>query len=232
MCAPVRDQFEFDGRMFTIADGYIFDKRISDMVNKYFTNPVVTTANIGHNFKFGLEKKKVVLKTIHYNTRDDKEVPVITYRDGFRKVEVVPEPIWRRYDQYSFDSGFPKRKKLAGIECWKYDFKGYDVKINDKILIVTKNSDSEKHERYVLTFKNSKLVKTDLWLPGGDLQGLVDWTGYDYYGGRGFKTLYDEGFTKEEIPGAYELIRNKVLTAEEWEKNMEDALKKMVNHES
>jgi hypothetical protein len=224
MCAPVRDLFGFDGKVYAIADGYPFKvDNIEKMISKYLTEPQITTSGIQIQRVFGLIDKKVILKKILYTSTNNAKVPVLSYRGLLKNIKVVPTPVWNKAEIWTFSKSGPHKKEEVRINYWEYAFpEKYGVKADGKVLISTRNQDSGKNERYVLTFEDAELVKTDLWLPGGDLQGLIDMTCFDYYSGKGFQALYDEGFTEDEI----EDRSSAMLTPKEWDKQMKESFAK------
>ena len=197
MCCPTFPRMILHGKIYEITDSNNRDiPDAEDILGHILNEPALTTsAGSGLVTIYGFSSKDNVfsIQNVLYVPRHMEKAPVFqTKKEVFK-----PRPNFGEMTLYCNGDS----KDYVSIKNWEYENINHELKeINAKLLISGYvDNETFKKERFVITIENSKLVKKEPWVPGGDLQGLVDKGSRDYYACQGFEELYKDGFSKEEI---------------------------------
>lgn len=195
MTCPTFSLMEYKGHIYSIADKN--DIALPHPRYIYNLKDGAWSSSIGHDCvaTYGFVDDKLCIRSFVWRPGykgEPKEKVVSNDR------EIMPEAKYYLVDQFSGNKWEHNVKMFGG---WRYNDVNYPIyRVSGKMLIVRHEGDNyQKKIRHVLTIEDSKVVDDAPWAPGSDLQGLLDRTCYDYYAGKGYKELYEEGFSKEEL---------------------------------
>lgn len=199
MTCPTFSRLVYRDKQYSIADMNGF-RRLPHPRDLFELKDGVLSTSIGHDCVaiYGFNNDSLCIDSFIWRPRYEgkpKEEIVV------RGHKIEPEEIIHEVDAFR-NGKWLKEKQSFGF---KYLDVNYPIPyINGEMLIVSyeypdKAGEHAKIARLVLTLEDSKVVAEEPWVPGGNLHGLIDRTSKDYYAGRGYSQLLDEGFTVEEL---------------------------------